>query len=100
MDEELKKIMGDAYKENMTSDDIQNFFKNSILGDGTYVRKEKADAEKNALQQQLDEKNKELANRLTDDEKKALADAETQQRIKDLEAKLLVQHLKQEKYLV
>lgn len=89
MDEELKKIMGDAYKEGMTSDEINDFFKNKILGDGTYVRKEMADAEKNRLQQELDAKKEELKNKLTDDEKKALADAETQQRIKDLEAKLL-----------
>lgn len=89
MDEELKKIMGDAYKEGMTSDEINDFFKNRILADGTYVRKEKADAEKRELQQQLDKKDEELKNKLTDDEKKALADAETQQRIKDLEAKLL-----------
>lgn len=89
MDEELKKIMGESYKENMTSDEINDFFKNKILGDGTYVRKEMADAEKNRLQQELDAKKEELKNKLTDDEKKALADAETQQRIKDLEAKLL-----------
>lgn len=89
MDEELRKLMGDSYKEDMTSDDIDNFFRNKILGDGTYVRKEMADAEKNRLQQELDAKKEELKNKLTDDEKKALADAETQQRIKDLEAKLL-----------
>ena len=89
MDEELRILMGDSYKEGMTSDDIDNFFRNKILGDGTYVRKEMADAEKNRLQQELDAKNEELKNKLTDDEKKALADAETQQRIKDLEAKLL-----------
>lgn len=89
MDEELKKIMGDAYKEDMTSDDIQNFFKNSILGDGKYVRKEKADADLKELKEKLDNTTKELENKMTDDEKKALADEETKKRIKELENQLL-----------
>ena len=89
MDEQLKEIMGDAYKENMTSEEINSFFKNKILGDGTYVRKEMADANVRELKTELDKKNEELKNRLSDDEKKALADEETQKRIKELENKLL-----------
>lgn len=88
MDEELKKLMGDSYKENMTSDDIQNFFRNSILGDGTYVRKEKADAEIQQLKKDLENKNIELQNKMTDDEKKALADKETQKTIEELKEQL------------
>lgn len=89
MEEELKKIMGEAYKENMTSDEIQSFFKDRILGDGTYVRKEMADAESRRLQAEIEKKNEELKNKMTEEEKKALADEETQKRIKELEQKLL-----------
>lgn len=89
MEEELKKIMGEAYKENMTSDEIQNFFKDRILGAGTYVRKEMVDAESRRLKEELEKKNEELKNKMTEEEKKALADEETQKRIKELEQKLL-----------
>ena len=34
MEEMLKQIMGDAYKEDMTQEEIQAFFKNQVLGDG------------------------------------------------------------------
>ena len=69
MDEILKQIMGESYKEDMTQEEVQNFFKNQVLGEGKYVNKEMAEAEKKKLQDQLDAKNLELQNKLTDEEK-------------------------------
>lgn len=89
MDEILKEIMGEAYKEDMTSDDIQSFFKNQVLGDGKYVNKEMADAEKKKLQDALNAKNLELQNKMTDDEKKAAADKALQDELENLKAQLL-----------
>ena len=57
MEEQLKELMGEAYKENMTTEEIQSFFKNQVLGGGDYVNKEKAEAEKKKLQDALDAKN-------------------------------------------
>lgn len=89
MDELLKEIMGESYKENMTSDEIQAFFKNQVLGDGKYVNKEMADAEKKKLQDALDAKNLELQNKMTDDEKKAAADKALQEQLEELQKQLL-----------
>ena len=89
MDEELKKIMGEAYKEDMTADDIKTFFKNQVLGDGKYVNKEMAEAEKKKLQDALNAKDLELQNKMTDDEKKQAADKALQEELETLKAELL-----------
>ena len=54
MDEILKQIMGESYKQDMTQEEIQAFFKNQVLGDGKYVNKEMAEAEKKKLQDALE----------------------------------------------
>lgn len=89
MDEELKKLMGDAYKEGMTSDEIQAFFKNQILGGGEYVNKQMAEAEKKKLQDALNKANNDLQTKMTDDEKKAAADQALKDEIEQLKAELL-----------
>lgn len=89
MEEMLKQIMGDAYKEDMTQDEIQAFFKNQVLGDGKYVNKEMAEAEKKKLQDALDAKNLELQNKMTDDEKKAAADQALKDQLEELKKQLL-----------
>lgn len=88
MEEMLKQIMGDAYKEDMTQEEIQAFFKNQVLGDGKYVNKEMAEAEKK-LQDALDAKNLELQNKMTDDEKKAAADQALKDQLEELKKQLL-----------
>jgi uncharacterized membrane protein len=88
MEEMLKEIMGEAYKENMTSDEIQTFFKNQVLGSGNYVNKDAAEAEKRKLQNALDTANNELKNKMTDDEKKAAADQELQNQLEELKKQL------------
>ena len=89
MDEILKQIMGESYKEDMTQEEVQNFFKNQVLGEGKYVNKEMAEAEKKKLQDQLDAKNLELQNKLTDEEKKAAADKALQEQVELLKQQLL-----------
>lgn len=89
MEEMLKQIMGDAYKEDMTQEEIQAFFKNQVLGDGKYVNKEMAEAEKKKLQDALDAKNLELQNKMTDDEKKAAADQALKDQLEELKKQLL-----------
>lgn len=89
MNEQLKQLMGDAYKEDMTADDIQAFFKNQVLGNGTYVNREAAEAEKKKLQDALNAKDLELKNRMTEDEKKAAADQALKDEIAELKKQLL-----------
>lgn len=89
MEELMKQILGDSYKEDMTQEEIQTFFKNQVLGSGNYVNKEKAEAEKKKLQDDLDAKNLELQNKMTDDEKKAAADKALQEQLEQLKQQLL-----------
>ena len=89
MEELMKQILGDSYKENMTQEEIQTFFKNQVLGSGNYVNKEKAEAEKKKLQDDLDAKNLELQNKMTDDEKKEAADKELKNQLEQLKQQLL-----------
>ena len=89
MEEQLKELMGDAYKENMTTEEIQSFFKNQVLGGGDYVNKEKAEAEKKKLQDALDAKNLELQNKMTKKKKKAAADKALQEQLEQLQKQLL-----------
>ena len=88
MEEQLKQLMGEAYKENMTGDEIQAFFKNQVLGTGTYVNKDAAEAEKKKLQEALNATKLELQNKMTDDEKKAAADQALKDEIEQLKARL------------
>lgn len=65
-EEELKALLGDNY------DGAKDFFKNQVLGNGDYVTKGKADADKQALQKQLEEANKKIKENMTDEEQRAL----------------------------
>lgn len=98
MEELMKQIMGEKFKENMTQEDIQSFFKNQVLGDGKYVNKEMAEAEKNKLQIALDKANLDLQNKMTDDEKKAAADKALQEQVKQLQKELLEGKINNSKY--
>ena len=89
---DLKEMLGDAYKDGMTFDEINNFFANKKFADlstGNYVDKNKYESEVKTLQEQLSAKDTELKNRLSDDEKASLAQKE-----KDNEIERLKQMLK------
>lgn len=88
MEEQLKELLGESYHDGITNEEIQTFFKNSILGGGEYVNKSMADAEKKKLQDELNKAKKSLGAKLTDDEKKAAEVKEKEDRIKELEEQL------------
>lgn len=88
MDEMLKEIMGDSYKEGMSKDDVQSFFKKQVLSSGEYTNTGKANAEKKELSDKLAQLQAELDSKMTDDDKKKKADAETQNLIKKLQKEL------------
>lgn len=70
MDEEqLKSLLGDNYEG------AKDFFKNQVLGNGEYVNKGKAEAEKSDLQKKLDAANKKIKDSMSADEQK-LAEAQ------------------------
>lgn len=89
---DLKEVLGDAYKDGMTFDEINSFFANKKFADlstGNYVDKNKYENEVKTLQDQLTAKDTELKNRLSEDERASLAQQE-----KDNEIERLKQMLK------
>ena len=72
MFENLKDMMGDAYKADMTAEDVNNFFagkKFTDLSTGLYVDKNKYERDIQSLQATITEKQNALNAKLTDDEK-------------------------------
>lgn len=88
MEEMLKELLGDSYRENLTKEEIQKFFKDQVLSSGEYENKNKAQAEKKQLDEQIKSLKKQIAEKMTDDEKKAQADLETQKQIEELQKQL------------
>ena len=82
MDEMLKEIMGDSYKEGMSKDDVQSFFKKQVLSSGEYTNSGKANAEKKELSDKIASLQAELDAKMTDDDKKKKADTDMQNLIK------------------
>ena len=69
MEEMLKEMMGDAYKDGMTKDDITAFFKKQVLSSGDYTNTGKATAEKKELSDKIAELQAELETKMTEDDK-------------------------------
>lgn len=85
MDEVLKEIMGDSYKEGMSKDDIQNFFKKQVLSGGDYVNSGKANAEKKALNDQIANLQAELDSKMSDEDKKKKESADFMKKFEQME---------------
>lgn len=88
---DLKEVLGDAYKDGMTFDEINNFFADKKFADlstGNYVDKNKYESEVKTLQEQLSAKDTELKNRLSDDERASLAQQEKDKEIEKLKQML------------
>lgn len=88
---DLKEMLGDAYKDGMTFDEINNFFADKKFADlstGNYVDKNKYESEVKTLQEQLSAKDTELKNRLSDDERASLAQQEKDKEIEKLKQML------------
>ena len=88
MEETLKEIMGDAYKDGMSKDDIQAFFKKQVLSSGEYTNSGKAKAEQKELNDKIASLQAELDAKMSDDDKKKKADADTKKLIEDLQKQL------------
>lgn len=89
--DELQTLMGDAYKEGMTLEDVNAFFKGKKFADlstGNYVDKNKFESTVNGLNASLKEKEDLLQTKLTDEEKAQKAQVE-----KDAEIERLKQML-------
>lgn len=86
--DELKELMGDAYKEGMSKEDIQAFFKKQVLASGEYTNSGKANAEKKELSDKIAELQSQLDSKMTDDDKKKKADADMQKMIEKLQKEL------------
>lgn len=88
---ELQKLLGDAYKEGMTIDDINNALQGKKFADlstGAYVDKNKYDADIKAKETELQQKAQELASKMTDDEKAQNEAAEKDKLIATLQKKI------------
>lgn len=75
----LKELMGDAYKDGITVEEITSFFegkKFADLGTGQYVDKNKFDNTVNDLTKKLTDANNQLNAKLSDDEKAQQAQQE------------------------
>ena len=60
---DLKEVLGDAYKDGMTFEEVSNFFADKKFADlstGNYVDKNKYESEVNSLKKQLSEKDTQL----------------------------------------
>lgn len=87
----LKEVLGDAYKEGMTFEEVSNFFEGKKFADlstGNYVDKNKYESEVNSLKTQLSEKDTALKNKMSDAEKVQLAQQEKDAEIEKLKAML------------
>lgn len=87
----LKEMLGDAYKEGMTFEEVSNFFEGKKFADlstGNYVDKNKYESEVNSLKTQLSEKDTALKNKMSDDEKAKLAQQEKDAEIEKLKTML------------
>ena len=88
----LKEVLGDAYKEGMTFEEVANFFEGKKFADlstGNYVDKNKYENEVNTLKTQLSEKTTELKNKMNNDERAQLAQQEKDAEIERLKTMLL-----------
>ena len=85
---DLKELMGDAYKEGMTKEEVQDFFKKQVLATGGYINSGKAKAEQKELNDKIAELQAQLESKMTDDDKKKKADEDTKKLIEDLQKQL------------
>lgn len=89
----LKELLGDAYKDGMTFDEISTALADKKLADlssGEYIKKDFSEAEKRRLEEEKRDLEKQLNDKLTDDEKAAKIAEE-----KDKEIQKLINQLKE-----
>lgn len=92
--DELQTLMGDAYHEGITTEEIATFFKGKKFADlstGKYVDKNKYDNEVNTLKATIAERDSSLRSKMTEDEQR-----EANEKAKDAEIKRLLELVNQQ----
>lgn len=92
----LEEMLGDAYQEGMSMEDINSVLKGKKFADlstGAYVDKNKYDADLKAKDDKIKAQNQALADKMSDDEKKANAEAEKDALIESLQNQLKDQRI-------
>lgn len=84
----LKELMGDAYKEGMTKEEVEAFFKKQVLSSGEYTNAGKAKAEQKELNDKIADLQSQLDAKMSDDDKKKKADEDTKKLIENLQKQL------------
>lgn len=67
----LEEIMGSSYREDMTADDVNAFFKSQLLATGEYESKSKVDAERRKSEETIKGLQTKIQGSMTDDELRA-----------------------------
>ena len=78
---DLKELLGDDYKEDLTADEVSEIFERKFLATGKYENKEKVDAERRRAKQEKAELEGKIKSKMTDDEL-------SQKEMDDLKAKI------------
>lgn len=96
MEEIIKKLMGDSFKEGLTEEDITKFFENSVISSGkvvplekfTNIEKQYKDSKSDIgkLNQQIEEFNN---SKLSEEELKAKLDSEMKTKMDELQKQLI-----------
>lgn len=85
LEEMLKETMGASYKDDMSKDDLENFFKKKVLSSGEYTNSGKANAEKKELNDKLAALQAELDAKMTDEDKKKKESADFMKKFEQME---------------
>lgn len=84
----LKELMGDAYRDDLTKEEIRAFFKKQVLSSGEYINAGKVKGEKQELNDKIADLQSQLEAKMTDDDKKKKADEDTRKLIENLQKQL------------
>lgn len=90
----LQEILGDAYREGMSIDEINSALNGKRIADlstGNYIDKNKYEREVADLNKKLAEQKTQLQSKMSDDEKLAAKDKETAKLIEDLQKQVKTQ---------
>ena len=96
----LKDLLGDSFKEGMTFADIETALAGMKLADlstGAYVDKNKYEADVNKLKGTISQKDTELRDKMTDEQKRDADNAEKDNLIKQLQEQIEKQNIENNK---
>lgn len=85
---DLKELLGENYREDITVDEVKEIFKKQVLSSGEYENKGKSDAEKRKLESTITDLQTQLKSKMSEDEKKEAQDSETRKLIESLQKQL------------